>query len=203
MAKSVMLQPHDINTDPKHFFASLFVCSSISLSQHNCKCAFCQKGLRCINWRLCFDWIHRGNICESKVFDLNIWTLSHKKQLLMCLGASEACDYSGEYLRNVDYDASLEMPGGHKESDQSVKQEDSVWIFQTAVACEATSEDLGSVRDKMQKAQAKTLIPPRNQGVCVGSEKSTPVIITMQRLGCRIYLYIWSALELLVLKHVI
>lgn len=56
----------------------------------------------------------------------------------MCLGAPEACDYSNECLRNVDYGTSPEIPGGHKENDQSAEQEDSVWIFQTAVACEVS-----------------------------------------------------------------
>lgn len=80
-------------------------------------------------------------VCVSKVFDLNILyyiILTHKKQLLTCLGASDACDYSNECLRNVNCGMSPEIPGGHKENDQSAKQKDSVWIFQAAVACEVS-----------------------------------------------------------------
>lgn len=68
----------------------------------------------------------------------------------------EARDYSNECLRNVDYGTLPEIPGGHKENDQSAEPEDSVWIFQTTVSSSQTSE-VSAI--KMQKKQAKTLIP--------------------------------------------
>lgn len=58
----------------------------------------------------------------------------------MCLRAPEAHDYSNECLRNVDYGMLPEMPGGHKENDQSAEREDSVWIFQTTFSSSQTSE---------------------------------------------------------------
>lgn len=58
MVKSVLLQniTHDscyIISDLNHS-SLLHFFTPINLNRHDCKCAVCQKGLRCINWRLCF-----------------------------------------------------------------------------------------------------------------------------------------------------
>lgn len=60
MVKSVLLQPQNIThdscyiiSDPNHS-SLLHLFTPININRHDCKCVVCQKGLRCINCRLCF-----------------------------------------------------------------------------------------------------------------------------------------------------